>query len=243
MEGESKLDKSPELAHRLRDVPTSDAKDLLAELGVLRVTMAGVTRRTGQHSIAGPARTLRMLPLRDDLGPAPNGPLNRQFIDSAASGDILVIDAMAASRGAVLGDMMATRLRYCGVAGVVTDGRIRDRDGIDRVGLTVFASGTDPDANRHWMTPWEIDVAIQCGGVLVLPDDWVLADSDAAVVIPAKLVATIVERYEARKSRDAFSQALLTAGHPLDESYPLPEARAADLEAFLASGTVPPRSS
>jgi 5-oxopent-3-ene-1,2,5-tricarboxylate decarboxylase/2-hydroxyhepta-2,4-diene-1,7-dioate isomerase len=237
------MDKTANLARRLREVPTSDAKDMLADHGLLRVVMTGVRRMTGKQSIAGPARTLRMLPLREDLGAAPNGPLNRQFIDSAVADEVLAIDAMGAQRGAVLGDMMATRLRYSGVAGVVTDGPIRDRVGIDRVGLPVFASGTDPDANRHWVTPWESDVAIQCGGVLVLPGDWIMADDDAVVVIPAGLAESIADQFEARKPREAFSQALLKAGHPLQESYPLPEARLADLDAFLASGTVPPRSS
>ena len=237
------MDTTAILIRRLREVPTSDAKDMLADQGLLRVTMTGVRRMTGQVSIAGPARTLRMLPLREDLGPTPNGPLNRQFIDSAAANDVLVIDAMGAQRGAVLGDMMATRLRYSGVAGVVTDGVIRDRAGIDRVGLPVFAGGTDPDANRHWVTPWESEVAIQCGGVLVLPGDWILADDDAAVVIPAERAESIANQYEARKPREAFSQALLKAGHPFQDSYPLPEARLADLDAFLTSGRVPPRSS
>ncbi|MBD5654632.1 MAG: hypothetical protein IAI50_05560, partial [Candidatus Eremiobacteraeota bacterium] len=129
---------------RLAAVPTANAKQILRELGVARIAIAGVARLTSERRIAGRARTLRYLPAREDTKPPSKG-VNRALVDSLVPGDVLVIDAGGCSDGAVLGDMLAARAVACGAAGVVADGVIRDVEGIRELGLAVWARGTYPD--------------------------------------------------------------------------------------------------
>src|SRR5579872_2105746 len=168
---------------RLRDVPTATAKQVLRELGVDRTLMLGLRALTSERRIAGKARTLRFLPLREDAK-APNKGVNRKLIDTLDRDDVLVIDAAGSMEGAVLGDMLAARVKARGAAGVVADGVIRDVDGIREIGLAVWARGTHPDANARALLAWETDVPVACGGVLVQPGDYVVADADGAVVVP-----------------------------------------------------------
>jgi regulator of RNase E activity RraA len=228
------------LTHKLSGVPTTTAKALLHELGVDRVALQGLRLMAGPSApFAGPARTLRFLPLREDASRSPEGAVNRRLIDELQPGDVLVIDAMGCTEGAVLGDMLATRARYRGAAGVVADGVVRDLSGIEPLGLPVFALGTHPDPSRLALTPWEADVPIQCGGRLVLPGDYILADVDAVLVMPARLAGEIAARAEETGVVDEFCQRLLAAGFPLDGAYPLPAHLQDDLERYRRSGVVP----
>ncbi|MBC5810195.1 MAG: hypothetical protein GIW95_04960 [Candidatus Eremiobacteraeota bacterium] len=220
-----------ELAERLRAVPTATAKQLLREMGVDRTVMKGLRAMTSGRRVAGTARTLHYLPYREDAAPPQTG-LNRHLIDSIGSGEIVVIDAGGNDEGAVLGDMLAARAQSCGAAGVVADGVIRDVDGIRDLGLAVWAKGTHPDSNVRALLAWEIDVAVQCGGVLVLPGDYVLADSDAAMVVPPHLAEAMIGKAEEMAIEDEFSQELLRHGSGLNEAYPIPSARREEYERF-----------
>jgi 5-oxopent-3-ene-1,2,5-tricarboxylate decarboxylase/2-hydroxyhepta-2,4-diene-1,7-dioate isomerase len=221
---------------RLSSVPTATAKQVLRELGVDRTFMFGLHALTVPRRIAGKARTLRFLPLREDVKPPRKG-INRHLIDTLDAGDVLVIDAAGNLEGAVLGDMLAARACARGAAGAVADGVIRDVDGIREIGLPVWARGTHPDSNARALLAWETDVPIGCGGVLVRPGDYVVADTDGAVVVPPQHAEALLHKAEVMALEDEFSQELLRGGAALDDAYPLPDSRRAEFERFKAART------
>jgi 5-oxopent-3-ene-1,2,5-tricarboxylate decarboxylase / 2-hydroxyhepta-2,4-diene-1,7-dioate isomerase len=209
------------VATRLHAIPCATIKDVLRELDVRRTDLQGLSSY-GPGKIAGPARTLRHLPAREDVGKAPRGPLNREAVDGLQPGEVLVIDAGGGREGAVLGDMLGARASSCGAAGVVADGVVRDVASFNDLGLSVFARGTHPDPSSPYLIPWERDVAVRCCGRLVEPGDWIVADADAVLVVPAALVDAVIERGEGTVARDDASQRLLSEGARLDDAYPLP---------------------
>lgn len=225
------MDTKGDILARLAAVPTATAKQLLREMGVDRTVMKGLRPMTSDRRVAGKARTLRFLPFREDAK-APRKGINRQLIDTIGRDEILVIDSGGNDEGAVLGDMLAARSHARGAAGVVADGVIRDVDGIREIGLAVWAKGTHPDSNARSLLAWEIDVAVQCGGVLVQPGEYVLADTDAAMVVPPHLAEAMIAKAEEMAIEDDFSQQLLRKGTALDDAYPIPESRRAEFEAF-----------
>jgi regulator of RNase E activity RraA len=213
---------------------------MLHDLGIHNVVMRGIRALvpvTG--SAAGPARTLHFLPAREDLPKPPRGAINRKLIDSVGSGEMIVIDAGGYLEGAVLGDMLAGRAAFRGAAGVVADGVMRDIASIVPLGLPVFARGSHPAPNGYGLLAWEIDGPIQCGGVLVQPGDWILADGDSVIVIPASKAEEVAEKALAVGDEEEFCARLIAAGFPIDEAYPLPPARRADFDRFKLDGTVP----
>ena len=190
-------------------------------------------------SVAGPARTLRFLPARDDVAASPNGRVNFDLIDGIRPGEMLVFDTARGLGGSVLGDMLALRAARTGAAGVVTDGVMRDLAGLASVGLPVFASGVRPYPFIDTLIPWEADVPIQCGGALVLPGDWILADADSVLVLPRTLVGLVADGADALASEEAFCRALLERGHPLREAYPMPPSLRPHYERYLRDGVLP----
>lgn len=229
---------STELAARLAAVPTADAKQIMVGLGVSRTVVRGMVRRTaGQKPFCGPARTVRFLPLREDLGRTPNGPLNRGLIDTIGAGEVLVLAADAQPDGALLGDMMAARLKARGAAGVVIDGAVRDVAGIDGIGLPVVSAAVHPDPLWFYVMPWAVDEPVALGGVTVRPGDFILSDADSTLVVPAALAAQVCDLFAAQKVKDDYSQHLLLGGAGIDDAYPLPKAREDEAKAFAARKT------
>lgn len=225
---------------KLRSLSTPDVADVLRKLGVTKVVMRGVRPLVSfEGSIAGPARTLRLLPDREDLGSTPAGAVNRALYESLAPGEVLVLDAMGEVGRAVIGGMMFGRVSNRGAAAVVVDGAVRDVQALTECALPVFALASAPESFRGWLRPSEADVAIQCGGVRVEPGDWLIGDAEGVVVIPASLVAQVAEMGVAQRRLDLFSAALLDAGFGLDDAYPLPAHMERFIDAFGEDGRLP----
>jgi 5-oxopent-3-ene-1,2,5-tricarboxylate decarboxylase / 2-hydroxyhepta-2,4-diene-1,7-dioate isomerase len=133
-------DPTKDITTRLQNISTPDAADQLRKLGVSRTVLKGIRPLTPTRgTIAGRARTLRLLPEREDLKTPPDGPVNRGLYDSIATGQVLVLDAVGVDGQAVLGDMMFSRLAALRAAAVIVDGAVRDIPVVSAKELPVFA--------------------------------------------------------------------------------------------------------
>ena len=125
----------------------------------------------------------------------------REAIAEVCSGDVLVVGTAGALDRALLGDIIAQQLYVRGASGVVVDGAVRDLDGIDRVGLPVWAAGVTPAGPSH-DGPGFIGRPVACGGLVVHTGDVVVADRDGVAIIPADRLDEIADA--------------LAAGHAFD---------------------------
>jgi regulator of RNase E activity RraA len=142
----------------------------------------------------------------------------------------------------VLGDMLALRARLNGAVAVATDGAMRDLAGLEEVGLPVFATTTFPVPSAPSLVAWESDVPIQCGGALVLPGDWILADRDAVIAIPPSLLRKVLDGFDLFSREEHFCRSLLKAGLSLGQIYPMPDPVRPLFERFLRDGRLPSES-
>ena len=95
----------------------------------------------------------------------------------------------------MVGELFATEARRRGIAGIVIDGRCRDRQGLRRLGLPVFARGTTPMAGST-VARTALREPVRCGGVDVADRDLVFADDDGVVIAPAERMAAALETAE-----------------------------------------------
>ena len=105
------------------------------------------------------------------------------------AGCIAVVNAMGCTDAGIFGDILCARIRRRRVAGLVTDGVVRDGDGVLATGLPVWCQGIAAPPSVAGLTFVGWQEPIGCGGVAVFPDDLVVADGDGAVAIPSALVA------------------------------------------------------
>lgn len=100
-------------------------------------------------------------------------------------GHVLVMDCRGDARAASAGDIYVTRLQARGVAGLVSDGGIRDNRMIQSMQLPVFCAGPSAPTNRVLHHAIDHGLPIACGGVVVYPGDIMVGDADGVCVIPA----------------------------------------------------------
>ena len=65
-------------------------------------------------------------------------------LDLAKPGDILVIDGNGCTTRSLIGEVMFTYAKNCGIAGIVVDGAIRDHDSLVHIDLPVYAKAVTP---------------------------------------------------------------------------------------------------
>ncbi|HYM68122.1 MAG TPA: RraA family protein [bacterium] len=122
-------------------------------------------------------------------------------IEEAEPGDVLVISSDGEANLSVWGGIMSTMAVRRGIAGVVTDGLVRDVTQTRGVGLPVFATGLTP-AGPTKEGPGQINAAVACGNVVVRPGDIVLGDDDGVVVVPREDAAAVLEAVRARQAKE-----------------------------------------
>ena len=126
----------------LLKVATSTITGALHRRGLRNMFMQDVNPlRLTQARMVGIAFTMRFIPFREDkAGPnAPNrGQTQVQAMEECPPGHVLVVDSRGDPRAASAGDLYIGRLKARGCAGIVTDGGLRDSEGILKVGLPAY---------------------------------------------------------------------------------------------------------
>lgn len=129
----------------------------------------------------------------------------------ARPGDVLVCDATGATEQGMFGDVMASCALGRGLAGLVTDGGVRDMQTIIDVGFPVFAGNVCMKGTvKEMLGP--IDVPVTMGGVLVRPGDLIIGDEDGIVVVAAENIDAVLEACRQRAAKEAQTVAALEGG-------------------------------
>ncbi|MDW3222534.1 MAG: RraA family protein [Paracoccaceae bacterium] len=121
-------------------------------------------------------------------------------------GDV-VVSAFAAHTGcAAAGDRLVGMMKNSGAAGFVTDGPVRDYEGIVPLGLPVWCAGLTP-ASPHMSGPGSVGLPIQIGGQEIETGDMIVADRDGVVVVPYERIDEVIQKLahisELEKALDA----------------------------------------
>jgi regulator of RNase E activity RraA len=118
------------------------------------------------------------------------------------------------------GELIAIGMRERGSAGALVDGGIRDVAWLKAAGLPVFARYRTPiqSIGRWKVTGWDVPVTVPGATVkrvAVHPGDYILADDDGALVIPAAVTMKVLERAETMVARERVIRARLNEGMTL----------------------------
>lgn len=214
---------SPDLRAKLAAVPVAGLSQQLRKRGLDNVTIDGVRPLHPSEKLVGTARTLRFVPLREDLFASHGGGYNAQkrAFDVVGEGEVIVIEGRGETGSGTLGDILALRAHARGAAGIVTDGGVRDADAVSAVGIPVYSAGAHPAVLGRRHVPWDLDVTIGCGGTTVQPGDIIVGDADGVIVIPPALAEEVADAALAQEEEDAWIAEQVRAGHPVDGLFPM----------------------
>lgn len=129
----------------------------------------------GRASFAGPVVTVKCFEDNTQV---------KSAAESPGGGRVLVVDGGGSLRRALVGGNIAAAAAKNGWAGMVVDGCVRDVAELNTsdIGIRALALMPLPTDRRG---EGQRDVPVQIQGVWVRPGDWLYADGDGMVVMPA----------------------------------------------------------
>ena len=186
--------------NKFMDLPTGNVVDAQGRVGALDYRIKPV----GEISqFCGTALTVDSGP-RDNLAAW-------AALEIAKPGDIILITTGAHLASSVVGDLYVGMAKNAGVAGIVTDGVVRDLPGINEVGIPVFARGICP--NSPWKNgPGRVGLPIVIGGVNVNAGDIVVGDQDGVVIVARQTAPAVADGLKAVLAKERNMEANVKAG-------------------------------
>ena len=200
---------------RILDIPKRPDARLVAEFAKMVTPhlsdsmerlYAGGPRLRPMHregKLAGPAFTVKTA-AGDNL-------LVHKALDSARPGDVIVVDAGGFLDNAIIGELMMTRAKQRGVAGIVIWGAIRDSTEIGAAPHPVFAAGVT-HRGPYKNGPGEINVPIMMGGTPVSPGDIIVGDADGLVAVPQDMAERVLASAKAILEKETAAMKQILAG-------------------------------
>src|SRR5487761_2319113 len=125
----------------LNELPTATLSAQLRRAGLASAVIGGLDVLAPSRRLLGVARTLRYLPLREDLAESRGMGVQRSLLETLRPGAVLVIDARGDLGAGVIGDISAQRAAHLGASGVVTDGPLRDAAVLATFPLAIYHRG------------------------------------------------------------------------------------------------------
>jgi len=200
---------------RILDIPKRPDPRLVAELGKMvtphlsdsmeRLYAGGHPLRPmhKEGKLAGPAFTVKTA-AGDNL-------LVHRALDTARPGDVIVVDAGGWLDNAIIGELMMSRAKQRGVAGIVIWGAIRDSAEIGAGSYPVFAAGVT-HRGPYKNGPGEINVPVVIGGMPVNPGDIIVGDADGLVAVPQESAERILASAKSILEKETASMKQILAG-------------------------------
>jgi 4-hydroxy-4-methyl-2-oxoglutarate aldolase len=122
----------------------------------------------------------------------------RKFMAAPLTPDtVLVVAGGSTSRTATIGGLLALEMQNAGIAGLITDGLVRDSQEIRQLGFRVWCRGVTPIASQK-NGPAKVGGSVSIGGIVIRDDDLVIADDDGVVIWPQELIEKLLIRAEAK---------------------------------------------
>ncbi len=213
MSGDSHQDSYLE---RLQHVYVAVVSDALDALGLRHQVMAPRVRPLYVEArVVGRAHPLHFRPAERIPSQEEYHFMEIEAMDSLQPGEVYVAALGDAPSCALWGELFSTCAQARGATGAVIDGPVRDSGMIIAKPYPVFATAFCAADAAGRAEAIAHNVPITCGGVLVQPGDYILAEYDGVVVIPHQHIEAVLKPAEEKVQGENTVRAELAAGEKM----------------------------
>jgi 4-hydroxy-4-methyl-2-oxoglutarate aldolase len=192
-----------EIMSTFASASTGNVADAVDEATGVRGFMSRDMKPVFKAKVIGPAATVYLRrALRTDKRDWPN--LQIQTLDETPPGSVIVEVLEDGLDTAGIGNLMATTGKVRGLAGMVIDGGARDVEELEEIGFPVWSRSLTPATSVGRYVPVSKNVPVTCGGVVVRPGDWIVADKTGVVVVPVEAlpqVLRLLRQYDEKETK------------------------------------------
>lgn len=197
---------------RLAALDSCAVSDALDTLGVAGATVGISPLWPMNGVVAGRVRTILAGP-RSSGRPAQH--IGAPAIEAAGPEDVLVIANSGRLDVSCWGGILTVAARARGIRGVVIDGACRDIAESEELLFPVFGRAVVPVSARGRIVQLGMAEPVEVAGHTVDPGDFVVADRNGVVFVPADRVDEVVALAERITEREAAMAAAVRAGEPV----------------------------
>jgi regulator of RNase E activity RraA len=139
----------------------------------------------------------------------------------AQPGDVIVVDAGGDVNTSVCGGLMGGLAQNRGIRAMIVDGAGRDTDELQDIGWPIWTRAITPRGTHTMFSgrkeELSINVPIACGGVVVNPGDFIVADLMGVVVIPLERADEVVRLAKEQADREEATRAWVKKGKTVED--------------------------
>lgn len=142
-------------------------------------------------------------------------------LEMGQPGDIIVVDAGGDPNTSVCGGLMGGLAQNRGIRAMIVDGAGRDTDELEDIGWPIWTRAITPRGTHTMFSgrkeELSINVPIQCGGVVVKPGDFIVADLMGVTVIPLERAEEAVKQAREQAEREEETRKWVAKGKTVED--------------------------
>jgi 4-hydroxy-4-methyl-2-oxoglutarate aldolase len=184
----------------------ADLVDAMGRLHRHRCHILDLVTPTPGRVLFGPAVTISYFPSCSAALDPERYNLAELFYEAVGDspeGKVLVLASNGYTDASMGGGTKLARLHHHRLAGVLTDGRLRDFGELREYDFAAYCAGEATRWGGDLVTPHQANVPVVLRGVGVMPGSYVFADASGAVVLPADDLEHVIEGAHQVQREDA----------------------------------------
>jgi 4-hydroxy-4-methyl-2-oxoglutarate aldolase len=142
-------------------------------------------------------------------------------LEMGQPGDVIVVDAGGDLDTSVCGGLMGGLARNRGIRAMIVDGAGRDTDELQDIGWPIWTRAITPRGTHTMFSgrkeELSINVPIACGGVVVNPGDFIVADLMGVVVVPLENAKETVGLAREQAEREEATRVWVKNGKTVED--------------------------
>ena len=142
-------------------------------------------------------------------------------LEMGQPGDMIVVDAGGDTETSVCGGLMGGLAKNRGIRGMVVDGAGRDIDELEAIGWPIWSRAITARGTHTMFSgrkeELSINVPVACGGVVVNPGDFIVADTIGVAVIPLAQADEILAQAKEQADREEATRKWVKQGKTVED--------------------------
>lgn len=193
--------------------------DALDAVGIHGRCLGPEIRMLCGEALHARALTASTLPTSEPLPPGERYAGLKALLHRVGRDDLVVLATHRSDEYATWGELVSLAALQAGGVGILTDGLVRDLDGVGRLPFTVFARGTRPVDIGGRADVVGIGDPVVIDAVTIATGDLVVADRDGVAIVPRAVADIVFERARDKVLDERHFHEALAAGTPIWEAF------------------------